>query len=165
MTKTDAIGQVDMHVSHKECFITFHSNSKGWKPIDGTGCAHYVAHVLGIRKGVAGSNACMEGFAIRVPQLTSDLSTVLSTDVRVNDIWANAGLTHCGIVTKVTPKTDKQPLIIEITHCSSSQHGVVTNQWHTHFGSGGNFYRSGSQAASLLGPRRVSYQTVIEALG
>lgn len=163
MTKEEAIAQVDNHVSRKNCFVTF--DGKTWKPIEGTGCAHYVAHVLGIKKGAPGSTACLEGFAIRVPQLISGLATVAPADVQVDDIWANNGLDHCGIVTEVIPPAGKQKLIIEITHCSSRQRGVVTNEWSKHFGSGGRFYRSGLRSIGPLGWRRISYQMVSEAIG
>ncbi len=155
MNKAAAAATVDNHVHAKACFITS-DNGKDWRPITGTGCAHYVAHTLGIQKGGRGGTACMEGYAVPVRLLLQGLVLVGSiNEVRVNDIWFNdatfrpqAGGDHCGIVTAVTSRTDGQggfaiavTPTIEITHCSSGQGGVFTNDWATWFHGLGQFYR------------------------
>jgi len=76
-----------------------------WAAITGTGCAHWVAHPLGISQGVA-FNQCLEGRTIRVPDLVAGKARIAKAkDVKVNDTWANGGLNHCGLVAKV--ETDK----------------------------------------------------------
>src|SRR4051794_7777777 len=61
-----AAAQVDAHVSPRACFIWYKNATEGWAPIQGTGCAHYVAHQLNIRIGSPGTT-CLQGFLYRVP--------------------------------------------------------------------------------------------------
>jgi len=124
-----AIGAVvvDQHVDPKPCFVTT-DDGRVWRSISGTGCAHYVAHTLGIKGGGAGGTACLEGFIVPVRLLLGALSgQVISVyDVRVNDIWFNdetftpqaRARDHCGIVTGIIPGRQMPPL-----HYS---HGLMT---------------------------------------
>ncbi len=43
-TKAQAIAIVPSHVSPKPCFIELENTAKGYRPIPGTGCAHWIAH-------------------------------------------------------------------------------------------------------------------------
>lgn len=133
-TKREAIKKVDRHVSPKDCFVWFASSKQGWIPIPGTGCAHYVAHQLAIKRGAG----CDAGYTIRVPELVAGLSKVAAADVAVNDIWANAGLTHTGLVVEIKEGA-KRDFVIE--HCSSRQGAVVRNEWRAYFAGQGVFYR------------------------
>ena len=141
-TKAQAVAAVDAHVEPKACFVTFVGTAAGWSPLSGTGCAHWVAHQLGIIRGSRGNNACDLGNPIRVRDVVSGRGAIQPADAQVNDIWANTGLTHCGLVATITPAaTAGAPPIITITHDSSGQGGVFTNDWATYFHGGGVFYR------------------------
>lgn len=140
-SRAQAIAQVDRHVSPRNCFVWFMDSRRGWEPIQGTGCAHYVAHQIGRNTGRRGSNGCNDNYLIRVPDLVRGMTQVAAADVAAGDVWANAGLDHCGIVSTVTTDERTGQVNIDITHCSSRQGGVVTNDWRTHFRGGGNFYR------------------------
>ncbi len=133
-----AQASVNQHVDPKACFINYASSSAGWVKINGTGCAHWVAHQLGITRG---SYRCHKKYTVRVPDLVNGLSEVALSDLQINDIWANANLDHCGLVSKIenTNGTKK----ITIKHCSSSQGRVAENDFATYFHSGGKFYRNG----------------------
>lgn len=144
-TKEDASKEVDsVKISPARCFVTFKSTAAGWAPLDGTGCAHYVAHKLGLIRGQKGISACDEGYIIKVPMLIEGMVTVKPSDVRVNDVWANAGKSHCGIVTAVQPSEKGLPTIT-ITHCASNEQagrvGPTVSDWKQLFGAHGNFYR------------------------
>ena len=138
-TKSEAVARVDAHVFPKPCFVWYVNNQKGWSPIPGTGCAHYVSHQLGI-KGV--KRACDAGYLFRVPDVVAGLVQVKNSEVQVGDIWTNLKVDHTGLVVEVKPdpKNSKLKQIV-IEHCSSRQRGVVRNDWKTFFGGQGNFFR------------------------
>jgi hypothetical protein len=152
MDKSAAIQLVPRHVFPRDCFITT-DNGKDWRPIHGTGCAHFVAHSLSIRGGVRGSNACIHGYPVSVRLLLDTLAPVLSVnDVQVNNIWfgdevfeCQAGKDHCGIVSSAsrdfgTEATNQIP-DIAITHCSNRRDGIFTDDWSKYFQRKGQFYR------------------------
>lgn len=149
MDKSEAIDLVHPHVFPRECFITT-DNGRDWRPINGTGCAHFVAHRRNIQTGVKGGNACIHGYAVSVRVLLDGLVPVLSVvDVETNDMWFNdavfrpqAGKDHCGIVSCVSRESSDDPITeISITHCSNKQVGVLTNDWKEYFHGEGRFYR------------------------
>jgi len=120
------------------CFV-WYRGSNTWQAIHGTGCAHWVAHQKGIKKG-ASIHQCLEGYTLKVPDLIKGLSVVDVSDVAAGDIWANAALSHCGMVSKITP-VENDADKIEIEHSSSRQQKVAKNDFATYFGGGGQFYR------------------------
>src|SRR5262249_25466525 len=105
-SEKDAVKQVDKHVSPKECFVWFMDNKRGYEPIPGTGCAHWVAHEKGWNSGKESSNGCKKNYLIRVKDIVSKSgSEVAVKDGAVGNVWWNGkdgkdG--HCGIVSKVT---------------------------------------------------------------
>ncbi len=149
------------HVEPKACFVTFKGGDT-WLPFTGTGCAHWVAHQLDLSVG-APSNLCLEGHTIRVPDVVQGRQKVSIDDVKVNDIWANDALTHMGLVTKVDKNagadagtdagtqggadagadagTNASTVQVQITHDSSGQGRVATNDFRTFFHGQGSFYR------------------------
>jgi hypothetical protein len=129
----------NVHVEPKRCFITY-GGGDNWAPIPGTGCAHWVSHQLDLSKG-APSNRCLEGHSFRVPDTVQGMTQVSIDDVRVRDVWANDALTHMGLVTKVDRDADAGSVTIMITHDSSHQRGVFTNEFATYFHGQGKFYR------------------------
>jgi len=139
-SRSTAVSKVDRHVSPKECFVWYMNNARGYEPIEGTGCAHYVAHQLGMRSGHSSSNGCDHGYLIRVADVVRGKGWVPATEVQVNDVWASDDLAHCGVVTGIAAGDDGQPLIT-ITHCSSRDGGVFASDWKLRFRGGGRFYR------------------------
>lgn len=133
----NAVANVPSHVVPKECFVTYHGNDT-WATISGTGCAHWVAHELRITKGTV---RCIDDKTVRVPELIQNTTTIDRANVRRNDIWAQADRAHCGIVISVVPKAGSPPNTITIRHDSSSQGGVVDNDFDTHFHGNGSFHR------------------------
>lgn len=133
-----AQASVNSHVSPKDCFITYKDASTGWVRIEGTGCAHWVAHQRNLKKNYGG---CAEGYKFRVPEVIAGARKIdrKTEDVKINDIWANSKKDHCGLVLKVEGKGDKTK--ITIRHCSSGQGGVVDNDFQSHFKGDGDFYR------------------------
>lgn len=144
------------HVEPKACFV-IHKGGDTWLPLEGTGCAHWVAHQLDISTGSA-SNQCIEGHTIRVPDAIQGKQKVSIDDVRVNDIWASDSLDHMGLVSKVQRDgadggvdggtdggsdagTSGGAVQIQITHDSSRQGGVFTNDFRAYFHGQGSFYR------------------------
>jgi hypothetical protein len=130
---------VDRHVDPKACFINYGGSKAGWVKINGTGCAHWVAHQLGITRG---SYRCHEKHTLRVPDLISGLSEVALNDLQIDDIWANAKLDHCGLVSNIEEMNGTKTITIK--HCSSNQGKVAENDFATYFHSGGKFYRNTS---------------------
>jgi hypothetical protein len=142
-SEQDAVKKVDKHVEPKECFIWFMDNKKGYEPIPGTGCAHWVAHKKRWNNGKESSNGCKLKFLIRVKDIVGKSGGKVEVEkVKVGNVWSNGD--HCGIVSKVTPPTDsaKDPNpTIEIHSCSSRQGKVAKNDWATYYKGGGTFYR------------------------
>lgn len=93
-----ARGEVRRDVVPKDCFIVYHGNDV-WRPIEGTRCAHWVAHQLDIHTGWH-SDKCLLGYTYRVPRLIERCSTVSREDVRSGDIWYNNDKDHTGLVIK-----------------------------------------------------------------
>jgi len=132
---------VDRHVQPKECFVTFVNNKTGWQSFTqrddrNTGCAHWVAHQLGL-KG-AYDSVCAAGYLIRVPDVIRGARKIdhKTEEVRVGDIWTNKDNSHTGLVVKV--EDDGKKILIQ--HCSSRQGGVVTDYYPTYL-KDGSFYR------------------------
>lgn len=136
-----ARSSVDKHVEPKGCFIWYVSNDN-WKPISGTGCAHWVSHQMDVHVGGAGA-CCLQGFTYRVPALVHSLTKVTDrSDVSVDDVWASPTLDHTGIVIKVTPpEKPATETAITIRHDSSRQGRVAENDFATYFHGHGDFYR------------------------
>lgn len=161
-----AQSKVPSYIQPRDCFVVYANNKRGWEPLDGTPCAHYVAHLLGLKANASnGGYGCNEGYELRVKALVKQLSEVALADVKLNDVWArlkgeSQGATsskepsdHCGLVTKMTPATAAggKPTI-EITHNSNRQRAVAKNDWKDYFNEGGKFYRPASQGASVVPP-------------
>jgi hypothetical protein len=115
-TREEAVDNVPTHVSPKDCFVWRDGPpATPWRPIPGTGCAHWVAH----EKGISDNPGCYDGNAIRVSQVTSGRTSYSISDAEVGDIWTNSGETHCGIVLSVSGGQ------AHVRHCSSGSGGVV----------------------------------------
>jgi len=144
---------VKQHVSPKECFVSYEGSGK-WARIEGTGCAHWVAHERNIKRGAAGAK-CAEGYTIRVPDVISGARKIdrKTEEVKTDDIWAylkrdGAPYDHCGLVVKVeevrevTKDGENVKHKISIRHCASTnEKGVVTDDFEKHFKGKGDFYR------------------------
>jgi len=125
----------------KECFIEYRGTKDGWKPISGTGCAHWVAHQKGIHKG-SKADQCLAGYTMRVPIAISGKNAVVIDKVQVGDLYATPQKDHMGIVVRVgKAKIAGQPRTIMIEHDSSGQGGLATNEFAQRFHSKGTFYR------------------------
>ena len=121
-TRDQAVANVPTHVSPKSCFVWRDgSASLPWRPIPGTGCAHWVAH----QKGITDSPGCYDGYSIRVSQVTSGRTSYSIANARVGDIWTNTDQSHCGIVIAVGNGQAK------VRHCSSGSGGVVESWFST----------------------------------
>lgn len=143
-----AVAQLDAHVTPPGCFVWYTGGQTGWAPIAGTGCAHYVAHQLGIQMGSPGAR-CLAGFNYRVPAVILGRQRVTGglSAIQINDIWVNTGRSHTGLVSRIDPPPAQQAgaqpgsPTIWITHASSAQHALSTNRFDTYFHSSGDFYR------------------------
>lgn len=119
-TRDEAVQNVPTHVSPKYCFVWRDgSGSTPWRPIPGTGCAHWVAHQKGISHGVG----CYDGYSIRVSDVTAGKSGYGLSSARVGDIWTNTGGTHCGIIIGLGNG------YVTVRHCSSGSGGVVVSNF------------------------------------
>lgn len=141
--QTDIIAartRVSAHVEPKACFVWYEGGTRGWQPIPGTGCAHWLLHQLGRKTG--GGPTCMEGYPIRVSAVTVGRTLVAVADVRVNDIYVSPTADHTGLVIRVTPPARPGGIPrITIRHDSSGQGRVSENEFATYFHGHGNFYR------------------------
>ena len=123
-TKQQAIAEVDHQmISPTDCFVTYAGTKEGWKPLHGTGCAHYVAHKLNIKSGQIGITACDLGFTLRVPMLIANMHRIVDINkVAVNDVWVNHARDHCGIVIAFqAAEPGKRYPKITISQCSSNR--------------------------------------------
>lgn len=138
-----ARAQVDRHVQPKDCFV-WYVRANTWQPIQGTGCAHWVAHQLGIRG--TGSEQCLDGYLYRVSSLIQRTRPVDLADVRLRDIYISPRSDHTGLVVRITPQPHPRgqlapPPHILIRHDSSRQGQVGDNDFHTYFHGQGTFRR------------------------
>lgn len=137
---------VDRHVEPKDCFI-WYVGAPGWRPIDGTGCAHWVAHQLDIKNGREGDK-CLAGFTYRVSVLVQGKRKVVDTlnkvgkltDVQINDIYVMPAMNHTGLVFKIETD-DKGDPTIWIRHDSSGQGKLAENKLSFFAKGNGSFYR------------------------
>jgi len=137
------------HVTPKECFVTYDGSKKGWRAIVGTGCAHWVAHQLRIRRGRP-DEVCAEGYTYRVVDVIAGARKIDREweEVRHNDIWVDPRREHCGLVVSIKEVKvgEEVKQAIAIMHCASAQfgggeRGVVTDDFERHFKGRGDFYR------------------------
>jgi hypothetical protein len=146
-----AVARLDRHVSPPDCFVWYKNTHEGWTPIEGTGCAHYVSHQLGIRTGRA-ADQCLAGFTYRVRIMLQGRTSVTGglAFVRVGNVWANTARSHTGLVSRIDPPLARatpppgaatSAPIIWITHASSHQHRLATDRFDTYFGGEGDFFR------------------------
>jgi hypothetical protein len=138
-----ARNQVDRHVVPKDCFV-WYVRANTWQAITGTGCAHWMAHQLGIRS-TASQEQCLAGYICRVATLVQRTTAVPLANVRVNDIYVSPNTDHTGLVIRVTPSPPTpagpgRPQIM-IRHDSSRQGGVSDNEFATYFQGSGTFRR------------------------
>lgn len=136
-----AVKKVDKHVEPKACFVWYEGNKTGWQPITGTGCAHWLAHERGIKKG-SKSEQCMLGYPFRVKTAIGGKSAVALAAVAINDVYVSPSKDHAGLVVKVVadPKAPAMPKVT-IRHDSSAQGKVSDNEFATYFKGRGSFLR------------------------
>ena len=133
-TQEEARALVPVHVEPKACFIWYVNSLEGWGPMPGTGCAHWVAHQLGLTAGLT----CNDGFSVRVRDVIVGKEQHPLKEAQVGDMWVNpVDASHVGIVraVDVDPKSG-QVTRVQVEHDSSRQGAVVKN-WFT----SGDFYR------------------------
>lgn len=132
-TREEAEANVPEHVSPSDCFV-WDDGPQGypWRPIPGTGCAHWVAH----EQGTDGNPGCYIGRAIRVTQVIDGKTQYNLSDAQIGDVWTNTSRSHCGIVRRINSNEDGERVSVRVEHCSSGQGGVVTGNF-----SSGYFYR------------------------
>jgi len=132
--------RVGRHVEPKDCFV-WYAGANNWQPIAGTGCAHWVAHQRGIRRGGT-AERCLEGYTFRVRSLIQGLQPVELKNVQINDIYVMPAMDHTGLVVRVVPNPlPGQPPLITIRHDSSNQGRVADNDFASYFHGQGTFYR------------------------
>ena len=135
-----AVKAVDKHVEPKECFVWYAKNDD-WEPIEGTGCAHWIAHELN-QKG-SGANTCLAGYPYRVKNFIAGFSEVKDINkVKAGDIYVKQDKSHVGLVIKVDAAKQKggQPKIT-IKHDSSRKGGVSVDEFADYFDGKGSFRR------------------------
>jgi hypothetical protein len=139
-TAAGAAADVDAHVVPANCFVWQVGTAQcprgcgRWQAMPGTGCAHWVAHQMGISSGLT----CNAGRSVRVGSVVAGRTSYPLAQAQVGDIWTNAGLSHTGIVRQVRTNTATPPAVTsaEVEHDSSAQGGVVRT-WFT----SGSFWR------------------------
>jgi hypothetical protein len=126
-TQDQARALVDAHVVPRSCFIELESARAGYRPISGTGCAHWVAHQRGGPSGT--TNVCMLGFKYRVTELLASLYQA-SADLqgaRVGYVWSASATSHVGIVRAVHLEDGGTRIVsVDVENDSSASGGVVT---------------------------------------
>jgi hypothetical protein len=69
-----------------------------WRRIPGYGCAHHVAHILGIANGPSYAR-CRGGFSVTIDQITQGRTPHPLAEAQINDVWSTG--VHSGVVTQV----------------------------------------------------------------
>jgi hypothetical protein len=103
-----------------------------WRPIPGFGCAHYVAHRLGITEGERWEN-CRGGFSVTIGQVTTGRNSFPLAQAQVNDIWSTG--IHSGVVIAIDQNAAGQVTRAQVNQCNTQ--GNVAPIWTT----AGTFWR------------------------
>lgn len=92
----EAVSHVPSYITPRDCFVWVDGWPPGypWTVIPGTGCAHWVAHELGIKR----APGCFLGYSIRVSDVISKRKNCSIFCCEVGDIWTTEDEGHCGIV-------------------------------------------------------------------
>jgi len=93
-----------------------------WRRIPGYGCAHHVAHILGITNGPAYAN-CRGGFSVTIDQITQGRAAQGLANAQVNDIWSTG--VHSGVVTQVDAAVPR----VRVNQCGTG--GNAQQVWYT----------------------------------
>lgn len=104
-----------------------------WRPIPGYGCAHYVAHRLGITQGERWEN-CLGGFSVTIGQITAGRNQFALAQAQINDIWSLGGI-HSGVVIALDRDAAGQVRRVQVNQCNTQ--GAVNPIWTTD----GTFFR------------------------
>jgi len=140
-TKEEAVSHVPTYIVPKDCFVWKDGPAATpWRVIPGFGCAHWVAHELGLRidspwlaweRGEIEPplppeawQVCYDGFYINVVNVIAGRTEVEISKAKVGDIWTYTDLTHTGIVRQI----EDGKVLVE--HCSNVEGGVVQT-WFT----------------------------------
>lgn len=141
-TKKEAQNLVRPHVVPRDCFIWYVNNTVGWAPIGAekkddhgdTGCAHWVAHQVGITRG---SVHCQDGYSVRVSDVISGKSVYKLEEVQAGDLWTPSS-SHVGIVREVEKNSKTKKVVrVLVEHDSSTNERGVVKEWVN----SGTFYR------------------------
>ncbi len=141
-TEDDARKLVRPHVIPRNCFIWHVNNIVGWAPIGATtkgdrgdtGCAHWVAHQVGITRGTV---RCQCGYSVRVSDVVSGKSEYQLEETQVGDLWKPYS-THVGIVRQIEKDSETKKVIRALVeHDRSNNERGVVKEWV----SSGTFYR------------------------
>lgn len=118
-SKAGAIAAVAKHVEPKSCFVWFADSKRGWTPIPGTGCAHWIAHQLGLGTGTV---SCDAGQMTRVRDVTKGRKPIALAEARPGDLWQSTEVaSHAGIVRQAALDGS-----VVVEHDSVRRGGVVT---------------------------------------
>ena len=99
LTEDQARALVRADVEPRDCFIT-DTGRTGWVPIDGTGCAHWVAHQRGIWGGEPGAT-CQKNHPVRVEDLEHMSTPVEFHEALPGDLFFWRSHSHVGLVADV----------------------------------------------------------------
>lgn len=100
-TRPEAEARVN-NANPSNCFV-YRDGPPGfrWRPIPGRGgCAHYVAHQLGITIGGWHEN-CVDGRSVTIEQITEGRARLALNHARVGDIWTNNAEGHSAVVREI----------------------------------------------------------------
>jgi hypothetical protein len=135
-----ARGLVDKHIEPNECFVSYAGHGN-WYPIEGTGCAHWVAHQLDIRQGRPGEK-CLAGYIYRVRALLSGRKRVPDALLQFKDIYVAPDMSHAGLVHRVTFSGHfGSPRRVFIRHAANVKGGIIESEFYNDFDGRGYFYR------------------------
>jgi hypothetical protein len=138
--------QVGHDIDPRECFVVF-CGGDAWEKIEGTGCAHWVAHERQIRSG-GNDEGCLLGYTLRVEDLIAGLSTRsldhARRNISVGEIYVTTNEGHCGLVVSVDQSSQaggRRQITIrhDSSNSSGTGRGVVEDDFDEHFHGTGKF--------------------------
>jgi hypothetical protein len=134
-TEAEAVAQVTRACPPDAADFLYDDGPEGfpWRRIPGYGCAHYVAHRLGITEGERSEN-CRGGFSVTIGQIRAGRNEVDLPQVQVNDIWLQ-GTLHSGVVIAVERDAAGQVRRARVNQCNTR--GGVEAIWAP----GGSYWR------------------------
>jgi hypothetical protein len=122
----------------RECAAVAHG-SAGWRPLTGSGAAHWLAHELGLRP-LPPHARCAAGFGVRRADLLVGRRELVRELPRAGDLWLDLDEEGCGVVVHARGG-EGEPVEISIRAPLDAALGAGARDFYRDLSGRGRFFR------------------------